>query len=186
MVYLSCMEASLRRQPLLEEMQKLADNDKHCAACPGHCCTAIANSMQTTPLETIDVLNYLRSSGRWNDELKDKLTATINKFRLDQIPGNGRKTYLRRTYDCPFFAGSNLGCTIPKEVKPYGCLGFNPSAPKEEKGDSCSSDQALLLKRESSWDGEVAENTKLKAAHQLWWDKLPLPLALLEAEKAGM
>jgi hypothetical protein len=68
------MEASLRRQPLLEEMQKLADNDKHCAACPGHCCTAIANSMQTTPLETIDVLNYLRSSGRWNEDLKRKLS----------------------------------------------------------------------------------------------------------------
>jgi Fe-S-cluster containining protein len=184
MVYLSYMEASLRRQPLLDEMQKLADNGKHCAACPGHCCTAIANSMQTTPLETLDVLNYLRESGRWSEELKIKLSDTIKKFRLDQIPGNGRKNYLRRTYDCPFFAGSNLGCTIPKEVKPYGCLGFNPSAPREENGDSCSSDQQLLLAREAAWSDEVNENIKLKSNHKLWWDKLPFPMALLELEKA--
>lgn len=180
------MEASLRRAPLLKEMDRLASEDKHCAACPGHCCTAVANSMQTTPLETLDVLNFLRASGRWTDELKLTLQANVAKFRLDQIPGNGRKNFLRRTYDCPFFAGSSLGCTLERTIKPYGCLGFNPTASKETQGDSCGSNQDLLAQREDVWATEAAENTKLKAQYSLWWEKLPLPLALLEAERQGM
>ena len=174
-----------RRLPLLNEMQRLADEGKHCAACPGHCCTAVANSMQTTPLETQDVLHYLRQSGQWTAELKTKLRQTVQKFRLDQIPGNGKRSYLRRTYDCPFFDGKNLGCTIPREVKPYGCLGFNPSATFESEGKSCGSDQALLARREESCSAEAQTNTELREKHMLWWEKLPLPLALLEADQAG-
>ncbi|MFP5458288.1 MAG: hypothetical protein ACLGG7_06105 [Bacteriovoracia bacterium] len=142
--------------------------------------------MQTTPLETLDVLTFLRASGRWNDELKLILQANVSKFRLDQIPGNGRKNYLRRTYDCPFFAGSNLGCMLERTIKPYGCLGFNPTASNETKGESCGSNQELLAQREDMWTAEAAENTKLKDQYSLWWEKLPLPLALLEAERQGM
>lgn len=183
--YLGCMQPAERRQPLLTEMQRLADEGKHCAACPGHCCTAIANSMQTTPLETQDVLHYLRETGRWTEELKIELRASVTKFRLDQIPGNGKRSYLRRTYDCPFFAGKNHGCTIPREVKPYGCLGFNPSAMNESEGKSCGSDQSLLARREEVWAEELSANKQLREKHKLWWEKLPLPLALLEAEQAG-
>lgn len=179
------MQPAERRQPLLTEMQRLADEGKHCAACPGHCCTAVANSMQTTPLETQDVLHYLRESGRWTEELKTELRASVTKFRLDQIPGNGKRSYLRRTYDCPFFAGKNHGCTIPREVKPYGCLGFNPTDINESEGKSCGSDQNLLARREEVWTEELSENKRLREKHKLWWEKLPLPLALLEAEQAG-
>lgn len=167
-------------------MQRLAEEHKHCAACPGHCCTSVANSMQTTPLETQDVLTYLREAGRWNDELKERLRLSVTKFRLDHIPGNGKRNYLRRTYDCPFFAGSSLGCTIPREVKPYGCLGFNPTAARETEGLSCGSDQELLLKREAVYADEASVNQQLQRQHKLWWDKLPLPLALLEAESQGL
>ncbi len=183
--YHSGMQPSERRQILLHEMQRLAAEDKHCAACPGHCCTAIANSMQTTPLETEDVLTFLRESGRWTEELKTQLRATVTKFRLDQIPGNGKKNFLRRTYDCPFFAGQSLGCTLPREVKPYGCLGFNPSTPGEREGKSCSSDQNLLLKREISSPDEEQQNLELRQQHGLWWDKLPLPWALLERDQSS-
>jgi Fe-S-cluster containining protein len=180
------MQPADRRQPLLSEMQRLADEGKHCAACPGHCCTAVANSMQTTPLETLDVLNYLKESGRWNDELKKTLSENVKKFRLDQIPGNGKRTYLRRTYDCPFFAGTQHGCTIPREVKPYGCLGFNPTASDETEGKSCASNQSLLLTREEKWLHEQTANAELRKKYSLWWEKLPLPLALLEADERNM
>ncbi|MBY0518554.1 MAG: hypothetical protein K2P81_16710 [Bacteriovoracaceae bacterium] len=180
------MQALDRRKVLIDEMQRLASEQKHCAACPGHCCTSVANSMQTTPIETQDVLNYLRESGRWNSDLKEQLKLNIEKFRLDHIPGNGRRNYLRKTYDCPFFAGKNLGCTIPKEVKPYGCLGFNPSEVNESEGKSCSSNQKILAEREESDPSENETNLRLTNLHSLWWDKLPLPLALLEAEKSGL
>lgn len=180
------MQPAERRQPLLSEMQRLADEGKHCAACPGHCCTAVANSMQTTPLETQDVLQYLRQSGRWSEELKTKLRETVQKFRLDQIPGNGKRNYLRRTYDCPFFEGKNHGCTLPREVKPYGCLGFNPTAANESEGKSCGSDQKLLATREDIWKGEQDANTELMKLHSMWCEKLPLPLALLDAEERGL
>ncbi len=142
--------------------------------------------MMTTPIETLDVLNHLRENKRWNLELKKKLQAVVQKFRLDSIPGNGKKNFLRKTYDCPFFERKSLGCTIPRDVKPYGCLGFNPTVPNESEGKSCSSDQALLLDREMANSDESSLNSELSIKYQLWWEKLPLPLALLEAEKAGM
>lgn len=179
------MQAKERRLLLLAEMDQLAREGKHCAQCPGHCCTAVANSMQTTPLETVDVLDYLRQEGRWTPELKEKLRENIKKFRLDQIPGNGKRNYLRRTYDCPFFAGKNLGCTLSRDIKPYGCLGFNPTEPNEAEGKSCGSDQELLLKREELWSGEQLKNEQLRQKYKLWWDKLPLPWALLELEQSG-
>ncbi len=180
------MQAPIRRKIILDQMDALNAKSINCFSCPGHCCTAIANSMQTTPLETQDVLDYLRESGRWNEELKQKLQQTVDKFRLDSIPGNGKRNYLRKTYDCPFFEDKSLGCSIPKEVKPYGCLGFNPTAPNESEGKSCGSDQLLLLKRESAHPEESRLNADLSKKYHLWWEKLPLPLALLEAEKSGL
>lgn len=180
------MNPEQRRSIILAEMDSLNSKGVNCYACPGHCCTALANSMQTTPLETQDVLDYLRGAGRWTPELKLKLQATVEKFRLDSIPGNGKRNFLRKTYDCPFFEGKAQGCSIPRDVKPYGCLGFNPSAPQESEGKSCSSDQSLLLRREGANPEESRHNLELSKKYHLWWEKLPLPLALLEAEKSGM
>lgn len=75
---------------------------------------------------------------------------------------------------------------LERTIKPYGCLGFNPTASNETKGESCGSNQELLAQREDMWTAEAAENTKLKDQYSLWWEKLPLPLALLEAERQGM
>lgn len=180
------MQASIRRKIILDQMNSLNAKGINCFNCPGHCCTSVANSMQTTPLETQDVLDYLRQTQRWTEELKLKLNTNVDKFRLDSIPGNGRRNYLRKTYDCPFFEGKSLGCSIPQEVKPYGCLGFNPTEPHESEGKSCGSDQNLLKEREKSLSNESQLNIDLKTKHALWWDKLPLPLALLEAERSGM
>lgn len=175
-----------RRKIILDQMNSLNAKGINCFNCPGHCCTSVANSMQTTPLETQDVLENLRQTERWTEELKLKLRINVEKFRLDSIPGNGKRNYLRKTYDCPFFESKSLGCTIPQEVKPYGCLGFNPTEPNENEGKSCSSNQNLLKEREQSLSNESHLNEDLKSKYDLWWDKLPLPLALLEAEKSGM
>lgn len=180
------MQAATRRKVILDQMDSLQEKGINCFNCVGHCCTAVANSMQTTALETQDILHYLRESQRWTDELKEKLQANVQKFRLDAIPGNGKRNYLRKTYDCPFFEGKSLGCSIPKEVKPYGCLGFNPTQPLETEGKSCRSDQKILIQREESCSEEFLLNNEIKQKFKLWWDKLPLPLALLEAEKSGM
>jgi hypothetical protein len=129
--------------------------------------------MQTTPLEAQDVLDYLKASGRWTEELRATLRETVRRFRLDHDPGNGKRSFLRRTYDCPFFAGGQLGCTIPSEVKPYGCLGFNAAAAAVTAGEGCHSDQALLARQDSA---ASAVDHRLGVS----WEKLPLPLALLQ------
>jgi Fe-S-cluster containining protein len=161
-----------RRQIILSEMNALDERGVNCASCTGVCCTSFANSMQTTPLETQDVLTYLQASGRWNEELRKKLQATVSKFRLDHSVGNGKRSFIRRTYDCPFFAGGSLGCTIPAEVKPYGCLGFNPSVASSKAGEGCESDQSLLKKQ-----SDVLKEVDHEIGFQ--WTKLPFPVALL-------
>lgn len=160
-------DSQARRQILLNEMDALNERGINCFSCPGHCCTSVANSMMITPLETEDIVTYLKAAGRFTEELKVRLAETVKKFRLDiPMPGNGRRGFLRRTYDCPFFESKNLGCTLPREVKPYGCLGFNPSVPKEAEGKSCQSNQDLLSKREDHYP----ENS---------YEKQPLPVAIL-------
>ena len=157
------------RQILLDEMDALNARGVNCFACPGHCCTSVANSMMVTPYETQTIVTYLKEAGRWTDELKAALRETVRRFRLDvPMPGNGKRGYLRRTYDCTFFAGKSLGCTLPREIKPYGCLGFNPTLPGEAEGKSCKSDQCLLQRREDAAPDNSGE-------------KLPLPVALLQS-----
>lgn len=161
------LDAYERRKILLNEMDALNASGVNCFNCPGHCCTSVANSMMVTPWETADIMGHLQAFNLVTDELRSRLEDTVKRFRLDvPLPGNGRRGYLRRTYDCPFFAGKNLGCTLPREVKPYGCLGFNPKAPGETLGTSCSSNQALLQYREETAPDQSGE-------------KLPLPVALL-------
>lgn len=167
-----------RRQILLSEMRTLDERGVNCAGCSGKCCTAFANSMQTTPLETRDVFDHLVATGRWTEELRERLRETTTRFRLDQVPGDGRRSFLRRTYYCPFFAGASLGCTIPAEVKPYGCLGFNAVEAGIREGEHCRSDQGLLERQ--------AREIQL-VDHQLGyrWQKMPLPMALLEMAAAA-
>lgn len=154
---------------------------KSCRDCSGKCCTFTANSMQTTPLETLEVVDWLESENRIDLGLVELLKDCVRKFRLDQEISTGKGTTFRRTYTCPFFKNQNLGCSIAPEVKPYGCLGFNPDGQRIRDGENCSSNIPLLEKRERRFSAMEAEkNSKIKNELSLTWDKSPFPLALLD------
>ena len=137
--------------------------------------------MQTTPLETKELLEYLKEEGRINDKLVKDLKATIKRYRLDQDLIHHKKSLIRRTYTCPFFKDQNMGCSIAPEAKPYGCLGFNAKSPAVKDGENCGSDIELLERRELLHiELESVENQKIKAELEIHWDKQPMPVALVE------
>lgn len=170
-----------RRNLLLEAMTGLEEKNITCRDCTGKCCTFQANSMRMTALETEDLYQYLRSNSLFTETLKEKLKTCISEYRLDKdIPTKGGTSF-RRTYTCPFFKHESLGCPLPPEVKPYGCLAFNALGTGVEDGENCASDLDLLKNRES--DEEEEKNLKLKEELGYYWDKLPIPMALLERDK---
>lgn len=130
--------------------------------------------MQVSPVELHDLVSYLRSSGLQTEELREKLKKTVSEYRLDRIISTGRNSTFRRTYTCTFFNHGELGCPLPREVKPYGCLAFNNHDNNLKASSGCYSEKELL----EIDDAEL--NEKVKAAWGLYWDKLPLPVALLE------
>jgi hypothetical protein len=168
-----------RRHLLIKEMEELELQGKSCKGCEGTCCTYEANSMMVTPLETLDLFNYLKENSLLTHELKQKLQATIKLYRLDQTISTGKRSLLRRTYTCSFFNHHELGCPLPREVKPYGCLGFNSRHVELKKGEYCSSDKSALEIREKQFD-EESSNRKISAEKKLTWEKAPLPVALLD------
>ena len=162
-------------------MIQLSSEGQDCQNCPGTCCTFQSNSMMSTPLETSEILIWLNETQQKTEALKEKLQNTIKQYRLDQLTGYGRRSFLRRTYTCPFFNHKELGCPLPPEVKPYGCLAFNSHHKEEKAGEHCYSETDLLIKREE--ENELYEkviNEKLKTKYKLWWDKLPMPVAVME------
>ncbi|MCK5884421.1 MAG: hypothetical protein KAG61_12085 [Bacteriovoracaceae bacterium] len=170
-----------RREKLIEKMGVLTSSGINCYSCEGTCCTFIANSMKTTPLESLDLLSYLQENNLLNDELIKQLKETVAHYRLDYDIDTGRGTILRRTYTCPFFIPGEKGCTISRKNKPYGCLGFNAFKEKSVEGSSCSPDFNLLQEREDEFGiAEENNNQWLKNELRLDWDKLPMPLALLQ------
>jgi Fe-S-cluster containining protein len=172
---------SNRREILLDEMQSLEEKGISCKDCNGKCCTFIANSMQTTPLETMEVYNWLKSEGRVDQELKAKLKKCIDDFRLDNEISTGKNSTFRRSYTCPFFMDRSLGCSIAPEVKPYGCLAFNPKVYGVTDGQHCDSRTDLLEDRDKRFAAqEELENERLKNDLGLYWDKYPFPVALLD------
>lgn len=137
--------------------------------------------MMTSPLETMELLIFLQSQGQKTEGLKIKVQQTIKQYRLDQLTGYGRRSFLRRTYTCPFFNQSELGCPLPVEIKPYGCLAFNSHHPTIKASEHCYSEKDLLIEREEmNLEYENAINESLKNKFKLWWDKLPMPVALIE------
>lgn len=151
-----------------------------CLGCSGTCCTYEANSMMVTPLEAFELINYLKEENLLDEVLKEKLNETISKFRLEHPPGNGRRSYLRKTYTCPFFNHKELGCPLPREIKPYGCLAFDSHHVELKASEHCYSEKDLLLKRDEMHSEEARLNEELKKKYNLYWDKTPLPNALIE------
>jgi len=132
--------------------------------------------MKITPLEAMDILTYLRESGRLNDSLKERLRGCISDYRLDVEIPTSRGRAFRKTYTCPFFSPGPKGCTLPKDVNPYGCLGFNP----EISGGNCSLKEDVASVREEKFQVfETQENLRLKKVFNLDWDKMTIPQALL-------
>jgi len=178
------MNPKERRINLLDRMVELESTGLDCSQCSGKCCTYEANSMMTTPSETRELLIFLKENQLWTTELIEKINVAIKTYRLDQNISFGKKTLLRRTYTCPFFNHGEYGCPLPREVKPYGCLAFNSHHPTEKASEHCYSETDLLEKREKIDPNEFSENEELKMKFHLWWDKLPLPYALIELNKS--
>lgn len=170
-----------RRKILISEMVKLELGKIDCFNCTGTCCTYNANSMQITPIEALDILTSLEPTTENAEELKTILKKNIQDYRLDHEIFVGKKNkLLRKTYTCPFFVPGPKGCTIKKELKPYGCLGFNPRI-AGDNGSLCLSDIEKLEAREAEQiAGEDQINLWLKKDLNLDWDKLEIPKATLK------
>ena len=173
------MDPYLRRKVIIDRMNELESSGKDCKGCSGTCCTYEANSMMVTPIEALELVDYLKAKNLFDNELKSRLLVTVSKYRLDQAVGDGKRSFLRRTYTCPFFNHKELGCPLPREVKPFGCLAFNAHDLEKKAGEFCFSEEKVLLAREAASLDEAALNQKIKTENSLYWDKTPLPLALL-------
>lgn len=181
--YLPDLEQSrLRRKALIHSMEALEKQGIHCGECNGKCCTSVANSMQCTPLEALEIALWLKDQGELKSELEAKILQCIQDYRLDYEIPTTRGIPFRRTYTCPFFKHESLGCFLSRSIKPYGCLGFNPTKPgMTEGGDSCQVNQDLMEGREKDWDKWEQEiNQSLRLELKLNWEKLPMPVALLD------
>ena len=170
-------QARQRRQSLIDRMQVLETEKLHCFECSGTCCTFVSNSMQIDPLETLELYTSLNVT----NDLIEKWQKTVDNFRLNYDVFSLKGKSFRRTYTCPFFAGSALGCTLSRGVKPYGCLGFNPKKQGVTEGGDCSSAQDLLLKRSEEFKAvEDVAIEKIKKDFNITWEKKTIPTALLE------
>jgi hypothetical protein len=168
-----------RRKILIEQMRALEERGMGCVGCPGTCCTFEANSMLLTPLEAKELFDYLKNSGQFNQALKEKLQETVRKYRLEPKYPHQRKSFLRKTYTCPFFEHQELGCPLPREIKPYGCLGFDSHHPELKTSEYCYSETELLKKRESAHPEEFNLNEQIRNVFGISWEKAPIPNALL-------
>jgi Fe-S-cluster containining protein len=123
--------------------------------------------MQITKAEAHDIYQYLATNNLITAALINKLNDTIKDYRLDiEMPALGKNINLRRTYTCSFYTPGATGCSLPFEVKPLGCLAFNPTEEKSYELLNCVSDQKLLE--------QVSEADK---------NKSPIPIAVLEMIK---
>lgn len=169
-----------RRKNIIDRMQELESSGSDCKGCAGTCCTYEANSMMISPVEAFELMSYLKESGLFNEELKSRLENTVQKYRLDQSTGNGKRSFIRRAYTCPFFNHTELGCPLPREVKPFGCLAFNSHHSELKASEHCYSEKFILEEREQLASDEAQLNAELKEKYSLYWDKTPLPNALLD------
>lgn len=178
---LQVQAAAVRRRELIDEMAQLSGLEIHCFNCTGTCCTYSANSMRITPIEAFEILISLEVTRENASNLREKLKKNIKDYRLDHEIFTGKKhsaTY-RKTYTCPFFVAGPKGCTIKKELKPYGCLGFNPRT-ESDNGSQCISNVQLLEVRENAKKlSEDLANSFLVKELSLGWEKQEIPKAIL-------
>lgn len=173
-------KAYKRRQFLIEDMTQLESRGISCLGCTGVCCTEVANSMMVTPIEIVDLFSYLLKSKAELSELHNKMMISVNKYKLDILPpGIKKKSQFRRTYTCPFFLGSEFGCPLPRDIKPYGCLGFNRQKNESSVDNDCWSKKEVL-EVQDQFNHEAELNQWIKNELKLEWEKEYLPLAVIE------
>lgn len=169
-----------RRRFLLEDMSQLETRGISCLGCSGVCCTEMANSMMVTPIEMVDLYSYLKKNSPSLIDLKEKMQQTNLKYKLDILPpGIKKKSQFRRTYTCPFFLGSEFGCPLPRDIKPYGCLGFNRQKKEADIDQDCWSKKEIL-ETQALANNEAPLNEWIKQELALDWDKEYLPLAVIK------
>lgn len=170
-----------RRDILIQKMGALIEKKINCFSCSGLCCTFVSNSMQTDPIQTLELYKFLLERDRINEGLITELQDVIRNNRLDNEISTGKGSTFRRTYTCPFYKKGEKGCTISPSHKPYGCLSFNARSPNAIEGSDCGPDFEQLKKREIKHEmKEQLANNFLKEEMTLYWDKKPMPVALLE------
>ena len=175
---------ALRRKKIIDKMKSLESKGRSCESCPGFCCTYTSNSMQISPLEALEIYQSLMEKGEWGPELIQKLEENVKEFRLDKELSMGNRNTIRRYYTCPFFKNGCLGCSLSLEIKPYGCLAFNPHKENITVEGFCSSDTSLLKERENKFALEEKKaNEEIKKELGLTWDKWPIPMALLDVHR---
>lgn len=170
-----------RRKLLIDEIEGLTNKKIDCFNCAGTCCTFTANSMKITPIEAFEILISLEVSVENLATLKEMLLKNIQNYRLDHEFSLGRKnsSLLRKTYTCPFFITGSHGCTIKKELKPYGCLGFNPRIVNDNGSQCLSNIELLEIREKTELESEKNANDFLKQELALDWKKLEIPKAVL-------
>ena len=140
--------------------------------------------MQTTPLEALEIILYLHEKSQLTENLISSLSHTVQDYRLDYHLDAGSGTSFRRTYNCPFYTPGSKGCSLSRKVKPLGCLAFNPGRPLTKEGESCAPGFAQLKEIDKNWGERIdGVNHELRQSLDLHWDKLPMPLAILELLK---
>ncbi len=174
-----------RRMIVQQEMAKANEKGLDCLNCSGMCCTYKNNSMQVDPIQALEILSWLESEGRVNEELIESLDKVILEFRLNKDFMLGRNREFRRTYTCPFFMQKNQGCSLSRAVKPYGCLAFNPLEKNVSTEGKCSSNIEVLTERENvHFEIEEKANEILVKELGLYWSKKSMPFALREILKS--
>lgn len=169
-----------RRELLINRMAELSNQGMDCKNCPGTCCTFEANSMLLTPLEAVELIAYLKEMNQLTEEFKTKLQNTMSHYRLEP-KYKSSKSYLRKTYTCPLFNNHSLGCPLPPEIKPYGCLAFNSHSATNKASAECYSEKDLLEKKEIQYlKEEELQNSELRDKLGITWEKAPIPNAILE------
>lgn len=170
------------RDKIINLMSELEDQGIDCANCTSsECCTFVKNSMMITPLETVELIQYLSKEGRLTTYLFDKLRENIKGYRLDiPIPSDGKRNFARRTYTCPFLNTGAKACTISRKAKPYGCLGFNSTTKGAIDSTHCRSNQKVLEEVADEFrDYLKNQNELVSKSLDLNYDKLPIPVAIL-------
>jgi hypothetical protein len=172
---------SHRRDLLLQEMSHLNKKKIDCHSCQAPCCTYQHNSMQITPLEAKEIAQWLLAQPTIFSKCLKSIQQSITDFRLDKKIALNKRLSVRRTYTCPFYEKPPHGCQLPREIKPYGCLAFNPLVPQQLNGGDCQTNKVLLKNREQLWEAEENEqNHLLKQELNLSWEKESIPMAVLE------